>query len=308
MTENLQASFSAEEILEITGGRLAQGLMPDEAAEICTDSRDLKEGAWFVALSGERYDGHDFIGDAFAAGALGCIVAERGSYPIAATSFPLIAVKDTMEALETLARNWRRRISPKVIAVAGRREQPISNITLMLSQVLSEFAEDAFKFVPPSTLLSLGESLKSLLAIEETTRYLLAELTPSSISELTIIARSLQPNIVVITSSGFANLQGEGGEDDVISAHGELLANMDSRLRVAFIEDPPGGALKSFISYYPGRVDVFDRSQSIEPIVDFIDGLSQQDVWCVLKVCRELGIDDETIKRTLARSMGSPSR
>jgi UDP-N-acetylmuramoyl-tripeptide--D-alanyl-D-alanine ligase len=96
--------FTAEEIMELTQGRLASGLMPDEAGTICTDTRIIEEGQWFIALCGQVYDGHDFLGDAFAGGAIGCIVQVRPSYPIANKSFPLIAVDDTELALERLAR------------------------------------------------------------------------------------------------------------------------------------------------------------------------------------------------------------
>ncbi len=94
--------FTGEQIIETTQGRLASGLMPDQAGSICTDTRIIEEGQWFLALCGKVYDGHDFLGDAFAGGALGCIVQERGSYPIASTSFPLIAVDDTVIALKQL--------------------------------------------------------------------------------------------------------------------------------------------------------------------------------------------------------------
>jgi UDP-N-acetylmuramoyl-tripeptide--D-alanyl-D-alanine ligase len=95
--------FSAEEIIEITQGRLACGLMPDEAGSICTDTRIIQEGQWFLALCGKFFDGHDFIGDAFAGGAIGCIVEARANYPIGNQSFPLIAVDDTAAALIELS-------------------------------------------------------------------------------------------------------------------------------------------------------------------------------------------------------------
>jgi hypothetical protein len=113
------ATYTAEEILEITKARLASGLMPDDAGKICPDTRLLQEGDWYLALSGPNYDGHDFIGDAFAGGAIGAIVAERGGYSIASTSFPLLAVSSPELAYAALARNWRRRMNPKVVLVLG---------------------------------------------------------------------------------------------------------------------------------------------------------------------------------------------
>lgn len=101
----LSKTFTAEEIIELTQGRLASGLMPDQAGSICTDTRILQEGQWFLALCGKVFDGHDFIGDAFAGGAIGCIVEVRASYPIANKSFPLIAVDNTADALIKLSRS-----------------------------------------------------------------------------------------------------------------------------------------------------------------------------------------------------------
>ena len=113
----MPAIFDAEQILELTEGRLAQGVLPEEAGTISTDTRTVAEGDWYLALPGEKFDGHDFIGDAFARGAMGAIVAERTSYPLSTPSFPLIAVRDTVAAYQALARNWRKRISPRVIGI-----------------------------------------------------------------------------------------------------------------------------------------------------------------------------------------------
>src|SRR5262245_1829145 len=97
--------LSADDIIEIAGGRLAQGMVPEESGPLAVDTRENLEGAWFVALTGEKYDGHDFLGEAFNGGAIGCIVEERHNYPLPSTNFPLIAVADTLVALRDLARN-----------------------------------------------------------------------------------------------------------------------------------------------------------------------------------------------------------
>jgi hypothetical protein len=115
----MAAAFTAEEILEITSGRLAGGMLPEESGTICTDSRTLSDGQWYVALSGSRFDGHDFLGDAFSAGAIGAIVLERGQYAIANPQFPLIVVPDTVQAHRELAWHWYEKTNPEVVAVIG---------------------------------------------------------------------------------------------------------------------------------------------------------------------------------------------
>ncbi len=117
----MTAKFGIDEILEVTKGRLAAGLSPDpdKLAGISTDTRSLGEGQWYLALSGERFDGHDFLGDAYSAGATGAIVANRHNYAIGNESFPLIVVDDTLLAYHALANEWRRRVNPKVVAITG---------------------------------------------------------------------------------------------------------------------------------------------------------------------------------------------
>ncbi len=131
---------------------MAAGMTPDEAGAIATDTRSDLTGAWFVALTGKNYDGHDFIGDAFSAGALGCIVADRPSYPIAATSFPLLAVDDTEEALAVLGRNWRRRTRKKIVLVAASSLTQISQLAHTLYEEL-----DAALGQTPSTVTSSSD-------------------------------------------------------------------------------------------------------------------------------------------------------
>jgi UDP-N-acetylmuramoyl-tripeptide--D-alanyl-D-alanine ligase len=150
------AQFTGEEIIDLTGARLAQGLMPDDAAAVCSDTRKLKDGDWYLALPGRQYDGHDFIGEAYSCGALGCIVEERGSYPIASSSFPLLAVDNTFDAYQQLARNWRKRLNPKVVAVTGS-----PNESAMVVDACANILRNKF-----SVFVSDEGSAESLLAAE----------------------------------------------------------------------------------------------------------------------------------------------
>lgn len=290
------ATFTAEEILEITTGRLAQGMMPDEneAAELCIDTREIKEGSWFVALRGDRFDGHDFLGDAFSAGALGCIVSERGSYPIASSSFPLIAVDDTLMALKSLARNWRRRLSPTVIAITGTKQQPFGIVTQLMARVMSSGLGEQLHFLPPTAVLPAGEALTCLLSMDETSRYCLFELTPRSIEELSLFCSALSPNILIITNEGYRDFN--------IEALGEVLANMDTRKRLAIVEEPPGSELQKFATVFPGRFEVFSKLQS-NPIVAgaFTENREfAQHLWCVFTAAREIGLDEAEVLSVLS--------
>ncbi len=85
-------------------------------ARVTTDSRDVRAGDLFVALAGERFDGHAFVAGALAAGAVGAIVAAEHAVALPGN---LVVVADTLSALQTLAQHWRAQFVALVIVVTG---------------------------------------------------------------------------------------------------------------------------------------------------------------------------------------------
>lgn len=333
------AQFSAEEIIEITGGRLAAGMMPDDPAEICTDTRVMSEGAWFLALPGKHYDGIDFIGDAFSAGAIGCIVTERANYAISSPNFPLIAVKDPLTALQDLARNWRRRIGPRVVAVTGSLGTGQSKLAQLAAKLLSSNRDQVVVEIGTDQGTATGV-LRDMLDLPDDARAVVLDLQPETIEDASNISQALQPNVAIITKGSFSNLLIEGSADDVIEAQCELLANLDARRRVAIICDPPAEDLGAWCEFYPGTVHMFNASDVKDvsgngwTAIEFAGGgvagcgaggaggsgsggsgggggalrfsvrsdvtSDIQDVWTLVSMCRALAMRDEAIQEELA--------
>ncbi|HZK66795.1 MAG TPA: Mur ligase domain-containing protein, partial [Chloroflexota bacterium] len=91
-------------------------------ASVVVDSRQVTLGALFVALRGQKHDGHDFVFDAFVKGARAAIVErvpERVSAFDKANAFPMVVVGDGLAALQGLAQYWRRKLALTVVAVTG---------------------------------------------------------------------------------------------------------------------------------------------------------------------------------------------
>jgi UDP-N-acetylmuramoyl-tripeptide--D-alanyl-D-alanine ligase len=86
---------------------------------VSTDSRTIEAGALFVALRGERFDGHEYLGAARESGAAAAMVERVGGHAGAAAGLPLIAVRDSRLALGALAKHWRGRFRIPVVAVVG---------------------------------------------------------------------------------------------------------------------------------------------------------------------------------------------
>ncbi len=113
------ARFTQDELAQATGGRWT-GTPPAAVEGVSTDSRTLPAGSLFVALRGERFDGHAFLPEAAARGAAAAIVDERFD-PTEGVPGPAgrLVVDDTLRALGAIARLHRRRFQIPVVGVTG---------------------------------------------------------------------------------------------------------------------------------------------------------------------------------------------
>ncbi|MEQ8253135.1 MAG: Mur ligase domain-containing protein, partial [Smithellaceae bacterium] len=111
--ESSLPAFTVEQVLQATGGVLLSGNAEKVFYGVTTDSRQVKKGNLFVALQGEKYDGHDFVELAIEQGAAGCLVhsAVKLNLNAAGKEAALIKVADTLQALGDLAHDYRRRFS-----------------------------------------------------------------------------------------------------------------------------------------------------------------------------------------------------
>src|SRR5687768_11512912 len=107
-------------------------------SSVSTDSRTLRAGDLFVALRGERFDGHGFLGNAAAAKAAAALVDRdyAGEFPL-----PVGIVDDTRLALGALARHWRARFSAALVAVTGSNGK--TTVKEMLASILRTHAGDS---------------------------------------------------------------------------------------------------------------------------------------------------------------------
>lgn len=115
MTESL---WTGEALLAATGGRPI-GNLPPSVTGISIDSRSVGTGEAFFAIKGDRFDGHDFLSAAAAAGASLLVVSERKLPALQRLTTPLLVVDDVLKALERLAAVARMRATGQVIAVTG---------------------------------------------------------------------------------------------------------------------------------------------------------------------------------------------
>jgi UDP-N-acetylmuramoyl-tripeptide--D-alanyl-D-alanine ligase len=195
---------------------------------LSTDSRNIAQDQLFLALKGEKYDGHDFITQAVNQGAAG-VVMEKGHRPeIPAGKKPaLIAVPDTLRALGDLGNWWRQQHPIPLVAITGSVGK---TTTKEMTACILERSTPILR--NEGNLNNLIGLPLTLLLLQETHRRALVEMGmnhPGEIARLTEIAN---PDIGLITNVGRAHLEGLGSVEAVARAKVELLEKISKNSQV----------------------------------------------------------------------------
>ena len=178
-------------------------------AGISTDTRSVKSGELFFALSGPNFDGGEFVSQANAKGAAGAVVAANVAEDIAQ-----IAVDDTRLALGRLGANWRQQQSATVVGVTG------SNGKTTLKEMIAACLAQAAPTIATAGNLNndIGMPLM-LLRIESSHDFAVLEMGANHGGEIAYLTSLALPDVVVITNAGASHLEGFGSLTGV--AHGK---------------------------------------------------------------------------------------
>ena len=228
-------ALSATELAGGTGGRVVRDAgRPIRGAAV--DSRLVRPGELFVALRGERTDGHEFLGEAVAAGAAGLLVAtELDSAALARLGdVTIVQVPDPLLALQQIASGWRARFSPLVVGVTGSiaktsTKEAIATVLAARGATLRSEGNQNNEIGLPLTLLRLTRD--DVHAVLEMGMYVGGE-----IARLAELAR---PSIGVVTSVLGVHLSRIGSIEAVEDAKAELVEALpDDGVAVLNADDP----------------------------------------------------------------------
>jgi UDP-N-acetylmuramoyl-tripeptide--D-alanyl-D-alanine ligase len=202
---------------------------------VCTDSRTLEKGDLFVALRGERFDGHAFVRLAFERGAVAA-VAERDGVPAGLEGRPILVVENTLHALWELARRHRERVRIPVIAVAG------SNGKTTTKEMIVRVLEERYRVLGTQGNLNnhVGVPL-TLLRLRTQHQAAVVEIGTNHPGEVAALCGVVLPTHGVVTNVGREHLEFFGGLDGVAREEGALFAALAGRKgSVAFVnaDDP----------------------------------------------------------------------
>ncbi len=207
-----------------------------EFTAVSSDSRAVRRGDLFVALKGERFDGHAFVAQAAAAGAAAALVENTGLRSEdrgLSEQLPLLIVDDTLKALGKLAQYWRRRFDIPLVALTGSNGK--TTVKEMLAAILREAckASQSSTLAPQSCVLATRGNLNNhigvpltLLELRRGHRYAVIEMGMNHPGELSYITRLAEPDVALINNAGVAHLENLGTVEAVARAKGEIFEGL----------------------------------------------------------------------------------
>ena len=190
---------------------------------VVTDSRQVESGSLFVAIKGERVDGHDYLNDVFLRGASAALVDH---IPEGVTG-PCILVNDTVKGLQDIAEWYRRMRNVTVIGVTGSvgktsTKEVIAGTLSASHRVLKTEGNHNNEIGLPLTVFN----------IEENTEIAVLEMGISNFGEMRVLSKVARPDICVITNIGEAHLEYLKSRDGILRAKSEIFEYMNPNGRI----------------------------------------------------------------------------
>lgn len=214
---NKLVPWASEQLLEATHGQWLHLAQPSEFARVISDTRQVQPNDIFLALTGERFDGHDFVAQAMNAGACAAIV----NRPLD-VNIPQLVVADTRLALGHLGA-YRRQKNPQLTVIALTGSSGKTTVKEMLGSILSQLAP---------TLVTRGNLNNDLgvpmmlLELQPEHRYAVMELGANHIGEIDYTSNMVQPHVTGILNIGTAHMGEFGGRIGIAQAKSEIFAHL----------------------------------------------------------------------------------
>ncbi len=242
--------LTMKELAKICGGMLCY-VGGDVGADIpfrsvCTDSREATEGTLFVALGGERVDGHDYIAAAVRSGN-DCVLCERIPESID-SKYVAVVVDDSLRAVGELAKAYDRRINHRKVAITGSVGKTTTKE--FVAAVLSE----GFRVhkTEGNYNSNIGMPL-SMLSMQNDTEVSVLEMGMSNRGEIEYLSRIAEPDIAIVTNIGSSHMEHLGSRENICHAKMEIVKGLRKGGTLLLNGDDP--MLRAYLT--PGVTPVF---------------------------------------------------
>ncbi|MBP9091775.1 UDP-N-acetylmuramoyl-tripeptide--D-alanyl-D-alanine ligase [bacterium] len=313
----MTATFTIDEILTLDGAVLHGVISEILEYVISTDSRTIDASRnLYLALKGERFDGHDFVRKAFENGAGLALIdndsleAVLASLPSKPRSLPVVSVPNTLAAYQGLARLYLRKNSAKVIAITGSSgkttTKEMTAAATSARRVHKSLANENNEIGVPKTILSMPAD----------TEILILEMGMRGLGQIAQLAACGLPDVGVITCAGSAHIELLGSLENIAKAKCELFAALDSERGYAIIGDGSKHLTAQAKHDFSGRIEIaptieivsvdssgttfkLDSEQAF--FVRAHGRVLLEDAWCAVAASRAAGLTDSEIANGLAK-------
>lgn len=248
------------ELARVTGGVLSGSNAAFGA--VISDSRALEPGALFVALRGERFDGHQFVPEAQQKAAAGALVERQ-----VATPLPLVIVRDALAGLAGFAAAWRRDFDGKVVGITGSNGK--TTVKEMIGSILS--CEGPTLVTQGNLNNHIGVPL-TLCRLEAAHRYAVIEMGANHQREIAHLAGLAQPDVGLVINAGPAHLEGFGGLDGVAKGKGEMFEALGFEGTAVINADDRFAAYWHGLARGAGRILTFGVRERADFSAQYVQG------------------------------------
>ena len=266
-----------------------------ESSGITTDSRKIGEGNLFFALHGASFDGNDYAITALEQGASAAVIDREDilhNNPDRAER--LILVDDTLQALQALAREHRRRLAIPIIAIAGSNGKTTTKE--LVSRVLAE------RFVVSTTQGNLNNHIGvplTLLAMNSDTEFGVVEMGASAQGEIALLCSIAEPNYGILTNIGLSHLEGFGGREGIRKGKGELFDHLNANGGRAFVPQEDEVLCEMAHAREDLAIEYYSRSIAEGFESNLTGDYNRYNIAAAVEVGRYFGIADERIAEAI---------
>jgi UDP-N-acetylmuramoyl-tripeptide--D-alanyl-D-alanine ligase len=260
-------SLTAADVAAAAGGRVVRGDPAVIVGRVAIDSRTAQAGEFFVAIKGERFDGHAFVAEAMARGIAGVVVHQPTAPPqgtAVATTPVVIQVEDTTRALQAVAHDVRVRAGTRVVAITGSAGKTTTK------EVAAEFLGARYRVFRNKGNLNnhIGLPL-SLLELRARPEIAVVELGMNHPGEIRTLVGIAEPDVRVWTNVGDAHLGFFDSPDAIAQAKAEILEY--ARPGDLLVANANDSRVMSRVKSFRGRVTTFGIDTSADVAATTVD-------------------------------------
>jgi len=260
-------NLNIEDIFNIPTAVIYNPDMFKSINHVSIDSRNIKKNTLFIAIKGERFDGHDFIDEVVKKGAAAVLISEKNFKKIKDFNIPVITVKDTTIVLGEVAKLWRSKLKAKIIGITGSAGKTTTK------EILAALLSEKFKVNKTAANYNnhIGVPL-TILSTNEKYNVLVTELGTNHFGEIKYTASVASPDLALITNIGDSHLEYLKNRKGVFAEKSALLKETIKRGGKVFINNDDkilrefGKTLKNKITFalnekadYKASIKCYDK-------------------------------------------------